>query len=310
MFINSKDYTPFYLSHLLMTWTFRSHFRFSLVLLVITTYAFAALPPYRSTSHYSFPSFRPHGQVHRQLAQKSGSSRCSRTAPCSETSLTLRRDTPTGVRLAEKKDVHDFLQHFAAGGFNLHDVVELGRDAAWFFKKGFGIDFTRLSPDSYLYSGHLIEGVAAFRPFITGVESTTRLTSVIHKDRVQFFNKRMNLAGWRLFIENDYVSRGTFNGTLPKGAAVSFASIMIRPCEGEPYGQCKNILRPEDPAKPIFIMARTLAFSAPSLPSRVVENALYSPYLGKGHTLGAIINRDDGYGAKTELVLTLIFPDN
>ena len=310
MFINSKNYTPFYLSHLLMTWTFRSHFRFSLVLLVITTYAFAALPPYRSISHYNFPSFRPHGQVHRQLAQKSGSSRCSRTAPCSETTLTLRSDTPTATKVAEKKDVHDFLKHFAAGGFNLHDVVELGRDAAWFFKKRFGIDFTRLSPDSYLYSGHLIEGVAAFRPFMFDTASTIRLTSVIRKDRVQFFNKRMNLAGWRLFTENDYVSRGTFNGTLPKRARVSFASFMIRPCEGEPYGQCKNILRPEDPAKPIFIMMSTLTFFDQSVPSEGVELTLNSPYLGKGHGLGSIINRDDGYGAKTELVITLVFPGN
>ena len=72
-------------------------------------------------------------------------------------------------------------------------------------QKRFGIDFTRLSPDSYLYSGHLIEGVAAFRPVILDVKSNAKLTSVLRNDWVQFFNKPVSFAGWRLFIENDFV---------------------------------------------------------------------------------------------------------
>ena len=209
--------------------------------------------------------------------------------------------------MVEKEDKERFLNHHAAGGFNVDGVVELGRDAAWFFKDQFGIDFTRLSPDSYLYSGHLIEGVAAFRPFMIGVNTNGRLTSAIRNDRVQFFNKPVSFAGWQLVIENDYVSRGTFKGTLPKGAIIRSGSFIIRPCEGEPDGQCKNILRPEDPAKPIYIVLKqTTGFDRQPGISRVLDLTLYSPDFGEGLSVG--LRTPTKNGNKFILALMLIFP--
>ena len=189
--------------------------------------------------------------------------------------------------MIEKDEKKRFLKHHAAGGLNVHDVVGLGRKAAWFFKDQFGIDFTRLSPDSYLYSGHLIEGVSAFRPFMFDANTDARLTAAIRKDRVQFFNKPVSFAGWQLMLQNDYVSRGAYNGTIPKGAFLRFGSFTILPCEGEPYGQCKNILRPEDPAKPIFfLMRQTVGFDRKPETFRVLDFVVDSPDFGKGLSVG------------------------
>ena len=201
-----------------------------------------------------------------------------------------------------------FLRHYAAGGFNRQEVIELGRDAARYFKTQFGdqIDFTGLSADSYLLGGSEIAGVVSFRPFTFDRKANYRLTSATRRDRVQFFNKRVDFAGWELLFQAEFVSQGTVSGTVPMGALGGVGSYVIRPCEGERYGTCKNILRPENPAKPIFIVVRVRDFVHQFQPGSfsIFDLDLQSADFGAGRARGLSQPKDDG---TVDLVNTLMF---
>ena len=201
-----------------------------------------------------------------------------------------------------------FLRHYAAGGFNRQEVIELGRDAARYFKTQFGdqIDFTGLSADSYLLGGSEIAGVVSFRPYTADRKANYRLTSATRRDRVQFFNKRVDFAGWELSFQAEFVSQGTVSGTATIGAVSVVGSYVIRPCEGERYGTCKNILRPENPAKPIYIELRTHDFVGFFQPGgfSILDVDLQSADFGAGRGRGLVQRKDDG---TIDLIITLIF---
>ena len=202
-----------------------------------------------------------------------------------------------------------FLKQYAAGGYGPWQVIELGRDAARFFKERFGVDFTGLSADKYLLGGSVIDGVASFRPFVADRKANYRLTSATHKDRAQFFNKRVDYAGWLLKFEKDFVSQGTFKGTVPKDGISVVGSYVIRPCERERHGTCTNILRPGNPAEPIFIAFTVRGFLGPPEPevSAILNLSLESSEFGKGSGVGVLRPKKDG---TVELANTLFFPNN
>ena len=282
------------------------HFRVTLAFLVSTTLTLATWPPGSSGYRRHGPGpFRPHGRD-QGYKQKTGGSRCSATFPCSEFTLSLYLDGPLDIKVVGEAEKYAFLNQYAAGGFNPNEVIELGREAARFFKERFGVDFTGLSADKYLLGGSVIEGVAAFRPFFLDRKANYRLTSAIRRDRAQFFNKRVDFAGWRVSFENDFVSQGTFEGTVPKGAFSTAGSYVVRPCEGERYGNCKNILRPKNPAKPIFITSKTRDFVSPIQPGNflIVDFDLHSADFGAGRARGLFQMTGNG---KAELVNTFIF---
>ena len=184
----------------------------------------------------------------------------------------------------------------------------MGRDAARYFKTQFGdqIDFTGLSADSYLLGGSEIAGVVSFRPFTLDRKANYRLTSATRRDRVQFFNKRVDYGGWFLLFETDFISQGAFSGTVPSSGFSTVGSYVIRPCEGERYGTCKNILRPEHPAKPIFIEIRTNDFVGFFQPGgfSILDLDLQSADFGAGRARALLQPKDDG---TVDLVNTLIF---
>ena len=197
-----------------MTSTFWWHFRFSLVFLLPIAFTLATWPPGSTSytySRYRTIPFRPYGRG-QGYRQKTGGSRCSATFPCSDFTLSIIADGPLqNLYPVESGEESAFLRHYAAGGFNRQEVIELGRDAARYFKTQFGdqIDFTGLSADSYLLGGSEIAGVVSFRPYTADRKANYRLTSATRRDRVQFFNKRVDFAGWELSFQAEFVSQGT-----------------------------------------------------------------------------------------------------
>ena len=279
------------------------------MLFVSVTIASATWPPGpTSYRRYSPGPFRPYVSGH-GYRQKTGGSRCSATFPCSGFTLSFILDGPfRTIFPAEIGEDADFLRHYAAGGFNRQEVIELGRDAARFFKKQFGdlIDFTELSDDRYLLGGSDIAGIVSFRPYTLDPIGNYRLTSATRRDRVQFFNKRVGFAGWHLIFRTDFVSQGDFSGTVASSGISTVGSYVTRPCEGERYGTCKNILRPENPSKPIFIQVMTRDFVGEFGPGgfSIFNLDLQSADFGAGRGRGLRRQNDDG---TADFVLTLIF---
>ena len=97
-----------------------------------------------------------------------------------------------------------------------------------------------------------------------------------------------------------------FSGTATIGAVSVVGSYVIRPCEGERYGTCKNILRPENPAKPIYIELRTHDFVGFFQPGgfSILDVDLQSADFGAGRGRGLVQRKDDG---TIDLIITLIF---
>ena len=235
---------------------------------------------------------------------------CSGDYPCFDYTFSLVLQGPLERIFPEKKgEEARFLQHYDAGGFDTQKVIELGRNAARFYKERFGLDFTGLSSDLYLRRGAVIDGVASFRPFTVDPKANYRLISATRKDRVQFFNKRVDFGGWLLKFDKDFVSRGTFRGTVPKDGLSVVGSYVIRPCEGVPYGTCENILQPGNPAKPMFMSFNIRDFlpHVKSGESTILDIDVQSSQFGKGRGLGILKPKADG---SIDAINTLIFPSN
>ena len=185
-------------------------------------------------------------------------SACSRYTPCFDVTMSMVLDGVIERKFTMDKDLaNEFVNQYKAVGFDIDGIIHTGRQAAARFQERFGVDFTGLAPTNYIMVGGSIPGVATFRPFILDRNGSYLLTMASYGEQVQFFNKRVDYGGWLLTFENDYNSTGTFKGVIPKRASLAIGSYVIRPCEGVPYGKCRNILNPANPSKPIFITIET-----------------------------------------------------
>ena len=185
-------------------------------------------------------------------------SACSRYAPCFDVTMSMVLDDVIERKFPMDKDVaYQFINQYKAAGFDIDGIIHTGRQAAARFQERFGVDFTGLAPTNYIMVGGSIPGVATFRPFILDRKGGYLLTMASYGEQVQFFNKRVDYAGWILTFTEDFNSTGTFTGMVPKDAFATIGSYVIRPCEGVPYGKCRNILNPANPSNPIFITTET-----------------------------------------------------
>ena len=168
---------------------------------------------------------------------------CTDETPCPAVSITIIGDGLFTLISPEKPgDEAPFLEHFAAAGLNRDDVIFLCRSFLNMIKMNLGLDFTGIADEQCLYGIFTIPGVATFQLYYRAKESRVRVTTVTRGDEVQYLNVPASDVGWFITVLADYVSQGTVKETIPKDAYLGFNSIVFRPCEGKPYGSCKNIL--------------------------------------------------------------------
>ena len=190
-------------------------------------------------------------------------SACSSSTPCFDVVLSMVLDGVVERKFPmTEEEALDFVDQYRVGGLNIESLVKTGRQAAATFLDNFGVDFTGLSSERYIIIGGDIPGVATFRPFILDRKGGYLLTMASYGEQVQFFNKRVDYAGWILKFTEDFNSTGTFTGIVPKDAFATIGSYVIRPCEGVPYGKCRNILNPANPSNPSLLRLKR----APSSP--------------------------------------------
>ena len=267
--------------------------------------------PEREYKMKPYPGYISEPQPERKYERQPGyytSPVCSESTPCPDYSFLIIADGELGRDYPTKQeDEADFLKHFAEVGLSREDVISEGRRAAEFFLKAFGPDFTQMEDFRYLHLGGGLRNVAHFQPFITKRTSRLRVVSVSNRDEVQFFNRPLFEVGWILTFQNDQVSQGIFKGELPKDSFAVYVAYVFSPCDGESYGNCRNILQRDDPGKATLIWLASRGFSRTFEPGGFIPLDLVAmgSQHGRGAARGTVFNGKNGKADDLRIILNL-----
>ena len=146
-------------------------------------------------------------------------------SPCYDVVLVYLVDGPFPTIPPNDEDV--FLNAFGVLGFSRQDVIDTGRAAAQSLLDKYGVDFTGLPEESYLY-GQTVGAGAFFRT--VDFVGNYRLVSGTRRGEVFPYNNQIKDVAWQITFTSDFISTGTYTGTIPAGAFVGVGSYIIDLC--------------------------------------------------------------------------------
>ena len=165
-------------------------------------------------------------------------------------------------------------------------MIEEGKRAAKFFKEKYGVDVTGFPDEVYLAPNVTLEhGIRFTFVNLPGFQ----LTMASKRDKVQFYNSPGSFCAWNLRFSEEYVSTGTFNGTIPKDAHVVFGSEIFDTCPYESYhNPCYSMLS-NKPKGRVFFRIYSTSFIVPMGQITVLDLMFENDRLTKGQETGVMI---------------------
>ena len=173
-------------------------------------------------------------------------------------------------------------------GFTKDAMIEEGKRAAKFFKEKYGVDATGFPDKVYLAPNVTLEHGITFSFFSLPPSAGLELVMASKRDKVQFYNSPGSFSVWNLKFSKDYVSTGTFNGTIPKGASVVFGSEIFDTCPYESYyNPCYSMLS-DKPRGRVFVRVYSTSFIVPVGLITVTDLMFENARLTKGRGIGVM----------------------
>ena len=177
-----------------------------------------------------------------------------------------------------------FRLHYEMLGLNRVAMIRDGKKAAAILKRRYGVDATNLPDETYLAPLVQLGDGITFN-FVT-VSPTLYLGA--QTTRTQLYNIPASVGWYNIDFSKDYVSTGTFKGTIPAGSKVYYGSFVVNTCQGR-Y-RCNSLLS-NKPKGQLVLRFFTKSFVQPLMPGPFVriDSVLEHEEWGTGRARGVFI---------------------
>ena len=204
----------------------------------------------------------------------------------------------------------DILGHYRSVGLSRDQTLAEAEDTIQFLLDEYGLNFTAATEDERLGIGPpaVAAGVdVTITPFRIDTDEKFRLVSASSRYGFDFINEPVKDGGWRINFNEEYVSTGRYNYTIPAGSFVPIGSYIIDPCP-KWSRFCFTFLKRRD-ALPIIIRFRPrtfVQFGGPSPEQAILVNldVFSEQFGGAGIVRGSIFMTDEADGYDLRSVMT------
>ena len=127
------------------------------------------------------------------------------------------------------KNAPCFRAQFSDAGFSLSAMIAEGKRVAEYFKVTYGVDVASYitDDDEYLAPNVTIPGGIKFTYAVPSETLNLNLVSASNGGDIRFINKPVKTVFYMLLFSQDYISTGTYSGTVKAGYQVANGNYLI-----------------------------------------------------------------------------------